>query len=789
MTVYTALPADDLNLAVEVTESNDMVTINITPAIVNTGGGGVTSVDTGSGLTGGPITSTGTIAIDATVATLTGAQALSNKTGLISQWTNDSAYITSASLPDLTNLTGVVSIAPDSSGMTITDAGQTTVEWGSSAKLKWRSQNDGGAIDQWVFDSTGNDIFTGMQWRTSSSRKIFRFDAINAGGTDPGDGSHETSFVLSGVNNTFKSRQHNESNTGLKFDAATIDLVTDSGVSINSNYTFPQTDGTANQVLQTDGAGNITFATNSGAGTTINNNADNRIITGSNTANTLEGEANFTWDGTNGLISGTASDLTTPVLKLETSNSNWNAPQLLCADSNGNVFSQVGRHNTTDDLYQWNITLDPDNTNGRTGVTTFAGDYFVSFEKNYSDQSDIRMDMNVYGAHNAFNINVRDDYNSGGGNQYGLRPLNLNALETNINAGTNGDLVFTADGTGITFGDGSYTFPLSDGTANQVLQTDGAGNISFATASGGGATDLNGLSDVDIVSVSDGDILRYNGTATKWQNTNLGLTLTPIVTLNSNFYASAEATATITNWSSYTDPNVFAQVEDSLGNIIITNAQISAGIDLTLGTVTFNVGTTIATGFKLKVRVQDFGDLASDTAENTFLVEAVSVNSTFRYYRLTDFSGFADTGGLPTQGNRVMVGTFRLWSATGGTGTQYPPDMTTNTAPTPNVALASRLFQGTYDYYKAFDSNQNNSFWWNLGDTPTQALSAWIQIDLGASYNVRSIQIAQGQVGYGFTGGKIYGSDTGVFGGEEALVLDATGLLNPWTSTSNFILG
>ena len=33
------------------------------------------------------------------------------------------------------------------------------------------------------------------------------------------------------------------------------------------------------------------------AGTTINNNADNRVITGSGTANTLEGEANLTFDG------------------------------------------------------------------------------------------------------------------------------------------------------------------------------------------------------------------------------------------------------------------------------------------------------------------------------------------------------------------------------------------------------------------------------------------------------------------------------------------------------------
>tara|TARA_R110002167_G_scaffold239894_2_gene445062 strand:+ start:4510 stop:5412 length:903 start_codon:yes stop_codon:yes gene_type:complete len=48
MNVYTTLPTDDLNLAVEVTESNDMVTLNITPAAVNISSA-VTSVN---GLTG-----------------------------------------------------------------------------------------------------------------------------------------------------------------------------------------------------------------------------------------------------------------------------------------------------------------------------------------------------------------------------------------------------------------------------------------------------------------------------------------------------------------------------------------------------------------------------------------------------------------------------------------------------------------------------------------------------------------------------------------------------------------
>lgn len=42
---------------------------------------------------------------------------------------------------------------------------------------------------------------------------------------------------------------------------------------------------------------------------------------------------------------------------------------------------------------------------------------------------------------------------------------------------------------------GAYTLPTSDGTANQVLTTDGSGAVTFADAGGGGASELNDLSD------------------------------------------------------------------------------------------------------------------------------------------------------------------------------------------------------------------------------------------------------------------------------------------------------
>ena len=74
-------------------------------------------------------------------------------------------------------------------------------------------------------------------------------------------------------------------------------LAVTGAITVNSEFTLPTTDGSANQVLQTDGSGTVTWGTiSSGTSTTINNNADNRIITGSGTSDTLEAESSFTYD-------------------------------------------------------------------------------------------------------------------------------------------------------------------------------------------------------------------------------------------------------------------------------------------------------------------------------------------------------------------------------------------------------------------------------------------------------------------------------------------------------------
>ena len=63
---------------------------------------------------------------------------------------------------------------------------------------------------------------------------------------------------------------------------------------------------------------------------------------------------------------------------------------------------------------------------------------------------------------------------------------------SSIIAPSNGDLTLTTSGSGKVKISDAYTLPSSDGSANQVLQTNGSGVLSFADSSGGGSGSLDG---------------------------------------------------------------------------------------------------------------------------------------------------------------------------------------------------------------------------------------------------------------------------------------------------------
>jgi len=105
-----------------------------------------------------------------------------------------------------------------------------------------------------------------------------------------------------------------------------------------SGLTYPTSDGSNGQVMQTNGSGTLSFTTVSG--TTINNNADNRIITGSGSANTLEGEANLTFDGSTLALTGNLT-VTGDLASSTNGTSNFRA-----GVNAGNSIASGGNYNT-----------------------------------------------------------------------------------------------------------------------------------------------------------------------------------------------------------------------------------------------------------------------------------------------------------------------------------------------------------------------------------------------------------------------------------------------------------
>ena len=158
-------------------------------------------------------------------------------------------------------------------------------------------------------DAVASNLATASLTQSESPR-IYDLDgddsilAFKGGETRWVNSSNAIEFSADTVNRIFTVHDGNS----IRFESDTISQHIDlkSGTSVSSNYviTLPTSPpGGNNKVLESDASGNLSWiATPSGGGgssTTINNNADNRLITGSGTADTLEGEDNLTYDGTN----------------------------------------------------------------------------------------------------------------------------------------------------------------------------------------------------------------------------------------------------------------------------------------------------------------------------------------------------------------------------------------------------------------------------------------------------------------------------------------------------------
>jgi len=128
------------------------------------------------------------------------------------------------------------------------------------------------------------------------------------------------------------------------------------------------------------------------------------------------------------------ADLNDAVINIKVDQSGYERAQIMCEDSNGKAFSIVGE---VDDVNQnrdkFIVSLDPDNNHSPNNVTTFAGDYGVYYLKEYGNINNPSIEMNVFGAKDAFKLRVFDDFN-GGTDSYDYRPMEIYAEQLSVRA-------------------------------------------------------------------------------------------------------------------------------------------------------------------------------------------------------------------------------------------------------------------------------------------------------------------------------------------------------------------
>jgi hypothetical protein len=220
-------------------------------------------------------------------------------------------------------------------------------------------------------------------------------------------------------------------------------------------------------------------------------------------------------------------------------------------------------------------------------------------------------------------------------------------------------------------------------------------------------------------------------------------------------------TVTVTNFDDYTVPTIFVQIVDSSDNVLIAHSDFTIDGD----TLTCGWGTVTGTN-TLEVKVQDFGE--DPSAAGTASVTPAGAN--FRYFRIDSFTSASTS---------VQFAEFKFYTALDGGGTMYPPTMTSDTAPSPYV-IDDSYHYGAYAAWKISDGSIYSQ-WWNLA---TSTFSTdWVSWDLGATRDIKSMKFTQ-SASYQISSFKIWGSSTGSFSGEEALVAEVSPNMTGYSVTT-----
>ena len=268
-------------------------------------------------------------------------------------------------------------------------------------------------------------------------------------------------------------------------------------------------------------------------------------------------------------------------------NADGTANQMLQTDGAGNLSwgtPAAGYSNTDVDTHL--------NTSGATSGQTLqwdGSDYSWGTPASSYGDSDVNANLNTSGAATNQVLSWNgSDYawvaQTGGDLVTDTTPQLGGALDVNGNAITSasaGNIAITPDTTGSVVLDGQ-SWPQADGTANQVLQTNGSGQLSWVTYSG--ATGY-GDNDVDLhlnrSTASSGEVLSWNGSDYDWVAQTGGGSSYGDADVNTHLNQSSATTGQVLQW----DGSDYAWVAQT------TAAALGYTAAATTGTVTNTAGT------------------------------------------------------------------------------------------------------------------------------------------------------------------------------------------------------
>ena len=189
-------------------------------------------------------------------------------------------------------------------------------------------------------------------------------------------------------------------------------------------------------------------------------------------------------------------------------------------------------------------------------------------------------------------------------------------------------------------------------------------------------------------------------------------TLSPTVSINSATPVFGVVVVTISNHSSYTNPNYSVVSKLSDGTVMVAAADVNKSLESdkshiagTLKFVDSNASTAQRT---IHVSAQEFADsIQSDTIGVNYTPAGVQ-NQYLRIRGVT--SDGSDTS------NRIAINDVNFYTGSGQSGTVYPTtNLTSATSETGIAITAGHTYSATYDLWKAADQVSPRTFWWALG--------------------------------------------------------------------------